>query len=145
MQNWHERLEGSSRANLFKNITQFKLQPYLENINVCKYMQAVSKLRMSSHRLAIESGRLTRPARIPVDERKCTHCELVEDEYHFVLECNIYSELRNRYIPKYFWRRPSMLKFTELMNTSNIKILRNLSIYIFHAFKYRTEQLYVNR
>ena len=145
MQNWRERLEESSRANFFKNITHFKLQPYLENINVCKYMQAVSKLRMSSHRLAIESGRWTRPARIPVDERKCTLCEVLEDEYHFVLECSIYTELRNKYIPKYFWRRPSMFKFIELMNTSNMKILRNQSIFIYHAFKCRAEQLYVIR
>ena len=108
-------------------------------------MQAVSKLRMSSQRLAIESGRWTGPARIPVDERKCTHCELLEDEYHFILECNIYAELhvRNKYIPKYFWRRPSLFKFIELMNT--MKILRNLSIFIYHAFKCRAEQLYANR
>ena len=38
-----------------------------------------------------------------------------------------------------------MFKFIELMNTSNMKILRNLSIFIYHAFKCRAEQLYVNR
>ena len=39
MQNWRETLEESSRANFFKNVTQFKLQPYLENINVYKYIK----------------------------------------------------------------------------------------------------------
>ena len=38
-----------------------------------------------------------------------------------------------------------MFKFVELLNTTNTKILRNLSTYIFLAFEYRTEQLYANR
>ena len=102
VQNWHERLGGSSRANFYKSISHFQFQPYLENINVCKYMKSVCKLRMSSHRLAIESGRWVRPVRIPIEERKCVYCDLLEDEFHFVLECKCYTELRNRYIPRYF-------------------------------------------
>ena len=107
-------------------------------------MKSVCKLRMSSHRLAIESGRWARPVRIPIEERKCVCCDLLE-EFHFVLECKCYTELRNKYIPRYFFRRPSMFKFVELLNTTNTKILRNLSTYIFLAFEYRTEQLYANR
>ena len=42
---------------------------------------------MSSHRLAIGSGRWTRPNRTPVNERICVECGVVEDEYHFVIEC----------------------------------------------------------
>ena len=145
MQNWRERIDDSSRANFYKTVTQFQFQPYLENINVFKYMQAFSKLRMSSHRLAVESGRWARPARIPIHERTCTNCEVLEDEYHFVIECNRYTELREKYIPRYYWRRPSMFKFVELLNSTNMKLLRNLSIYIFHAFKCCTEQLYENR
>ena len=99
---------------------------------------------MSSHRLAIESGRWTRPNRTPINERICTHCRILGDEYHFVLECNIFIDLRKKYIPKYFRKRPSMF-FIELLNTTNIKMLRNLSLYVYHAFQYRTEQLYVNR
>ena len=46
VQNWRERLEGSSRANFYKSISQFKFQPYLENINVYRYMKVVCKLRV---------------------------------------------------------------------------------------------------
>ena len=101
MQNLSERLEGSSRE-----ISQFQFQPYLENINVYIYMNAVCKLHMSSHRLATESGRWARSARIPIEERKCVYCDLLEDKFHFVLECKCYTELRNKYIPRYFFRRP---------------------------------------
>ena len=100
---------------------------------------------MSSHRLAVESGRWARPARISIHEQKCTNCKVLEDEYHFVIEYNRYTELREKYIPRYYWRRPSMFKFVELLNSTNMKLLRNLSIYIFHEFKCHTEQLYENR
>ena len=38
-----------------------------------------------------------------------------------------------------------MFKFVELLNTTNMKILRNLSLYVYYAFQCQTEQLYVNR
>lgn len=144
MQNWQDRINNSSRANFYKTVMQFQFQPYLEKINVYKYIQALSKLRVSSHRLAIESGRWVRPTRIPVDERKCVNCNILEDEFHFVIECNMYTDLRIKYIPKYYWERPSMYKFVELVNTTNIKLLRNLSVYVCQAFKCRTDLLYGN-
>ena len=97
---------------------------------------------MSSHRLAIESCRLVKPIRLPIEERKCTDCDVLEDEYHLIFECNRYTELRKKYIPKYYWNRPSMFKLAELLNSTNIKLLRNISIYIFQAFKSNTEQVY---
>ena len=58
---------------------------------------ALSRLRMSSHCLAIESG----PTRTPLEERLCDLCNTLEDECHFVLECPAYSEFRCKYIHKY--------------------------------------------
>ena len=69
IQNWQERLDISTRARFYKSFANFQLQPYLEKINVFKYMQALSKLRMSSHRLEVETGRWARPNTITVDER----------------------------------------------------------------------------
>ena len=51
---------------------------------------------MSSHRLAIESGRWVKPIRLPFEERKCTDCNVLEDEYNFIFECNRYTELRKK-------------------------------------------------
>ena len=38
-----------------------------------------------------------------------------------------------------------MFNFVELLNSTAMKLLRNLSKYIFSAIKCRTEQLYENR
>ena len=90
----------------------------------------MTKLRVSAHRLSIESGRWSKTNPTPLSERNCVFCNLLEDEYHFVLEGNLYNTLRKLYIPKYFRTRPNMLKMYELINTGNSKILKNLSIFI---------------
>ena len=100
------------------------MQPYLENLSVFKFCQAFTRLRVSSHRLHIESGRWVQPNRIPVNERLCSFCDVLEDEFHFVLECRQYENLRKQYISKHYCARPSMYKFTELLNSSNKNIVR---------------------
>lgn len=145
IQNWHSRIEESSRAVFYRSFGTFDFQSYLDKINVNKYIHAFCKLRMSSHRLAIESGRWVRPNRIPIDDRKCSLCQVLEDEYHFVIECPLYEELRRKYISKYFWKRPSMYKFVELINSQNASCLRKLCIFIYQAFKLRTDILYRNQ
>ena len=94
IQNRQARLKTSSRAVLYKSIAIFQMQPYLEQINIRKFCQAFSRLRMSSNRLEIESGRWARPNSIPWDDRKCNICSVLEDELHFVLECSRFAELR---------------------------------------------------
>ena len=142
IQNWSSRIHDSSRAISYKHISVFGFNPYLEFVNVKKFRIALSRLRMSSHRLAIESGRWTKPTRTPLEERLCYLCNTLKDECHNVLECPAYSELRCKYIHKYYWKRPSMSKFTELMTTDNKPILQNLACFVQKSFALRNELLY---
>ena len=81
-------------------MSTIQFQPYLQTLNVSTFCNAISKFRMSSHRLEIEAGRWVRVNRVPANERKCTLCNVIENEYHFVIECQRYTELRKKYIPK---------------------------------------------
>ena len=126
----------------YRSIASCQFQPYLEHLTVNKFSQALSKIRVSPHRLEIEAGRWVRPHSTPINDRKCLFCQVFEDEYHFIIECQMYTELRRRYIPIYYYRRPSMLKNLELINTNNVRYLKNLGSFIYHALKTRTEQLY---
>ena len=40
--------------------------------------------------------------------------------------------------------KQNMFKFIELLNTTNRNYLHKLCVYIFHAFKLRTDKLYRN-
>ena len=118
IQNWNSRLVESSRANFYRLFSKFEHQLYLETIKVTKFRISLSKLRLSSHGLEIEVGRWARPNRTPLDQRKCGVCDKVDDEFHFLLECGSYSQIRKKYIKKYFWDRPNMIKLKELMQST---------------------------
>ena len=64
---------------------------------------------MSSHSLEIEAGRWARPNRIPIDQRLCSACEKLEDEYDLVVECILFKDLSKRYISPNFGRDPVCL------------------------------------
>ena len=93
----------------------------------------ISKNRLSSHDLKIETGRHNKTER---KNRICDLCSLndIEDEFHFTLICPIYKDLRLKYSPRFYINNPSMYKFIELLNSSNKKILSNLSLFLCKAF-----------
>ena len=119
IQNWSNRLENSSRALFYRQISNFRMQPYLNLIQLNRFCKSLTKLRVASHRLHIETGRWTKPNSTPLNERTCFTCNVLEDEFHFVLECRLYTDLRKQLIPLYYWKRQNMLKFIELLNTDN--------------------------
>ena len=54
----------------------------------------ICKLRLSSHCLCIETGRYKN---VPLERRICPMCKSdVEDEYHFMLKCPAYNNLRKK-------------------------------------------------
>ena len=66
------------------NTYNLKIQPYLDILTKTKYRKAMSRLKMSSHRLQVESGRWHKPTSIPISERKCTLCNKLEDAFHCI-------------------------------------------------------------
>ena len=62
-----------------------------------EYRKLITKFRISNHCLLIEKGRYLK---IPRENRVCQLCNVVEDEKHFLLECNRNQEARKTYIEK---------------------------------------------
>ena len=98
---------------------------------------ALTKLRLSSHHLMIEKGRWNG---INYVERKCNLCNDLEDEYHFVMCCVKYYDLRKRYLPKDLINNPSMFKFISLLNSQDLVLLKKLGLFIHNALKKHREE-----
>ena len=79
-----------------------------------------------THNLNIEEGRYRNEARPQIICNLCDKRD-IEDEFHFIFVCSIYSNIRSKYIKKYFFQRPSMFKFIELMQSNNVNVLRKLA------------------
>jgi hypothetical protein len=124
---WLVELQSSSKyISYVEYKTIFAHEPYLVNIKSYQHRRALSCLRLSSHKLEIEVGRYNPPK--PRDRRHCRVCDTgdIEDEFHFILVCPKYVTLRRKLIPRYFWHRPNMGKFIDLMTRDdlNIKLAR---------------------
>ena len=53
----------------------------------------------------------------------------------------VFQGFRKCLIKAYYWKKPSMYKFIQLMSTNNLTELRNLGKYIFRALKLRSDLL----
>ena len=89
--------------------------------------------------IGLKSKQGVGPNKTPLDDRKRIICNVLEDKCHFDLECSLYLNLRTQYINKFFWKRPSMVKFIELVGTKNVHVLKKLSNCIEKAFKLRQD------
>ena len=67
--------------------TDYELEKYLTVDLSQNMMREIARLRTSTHKLAIETGRYQRPVG-PSNERLCKICNTgqVEDEIHFVTQ-----------------------------------------------------------
>ena len=132
-QTWYASINNSTRLqtyNLFKHI--FKQEEYLDFIKEKKFRVALTKFRTSAHELEIERGRYTNIAR---ERRLCNHCSCrqVENEYHFLLICKKYTDLRSKYIKRYYYTWPTIQKFTNLMSENSKTTVRNIAKFICFA------------
>lgn len=144
IQTWNAEINQSTRSIFYRNIADFKYQDYLDAVKVKKFRNALSRLRVSSHRLEVETGRWNRPQRIEYVERKCRICNKLEDEFHFVFECSAFESIRKTYISRYFRVRPNMFKCIELFTSSNSKNINKLASYVYRAFEKRNFLWYNN-
>ena len=74
----------------YNTICSFNFQYYLDNLNAKSFRVAVSRLRVSSHRLEVEKGRCKTPP-VPYNNRLCNTCicQVLDDEFHFLFECQL--------------------------------------------------------
>ena len=101
-----------------------------------------TKFRLSSHKFLIERARWHKTV-IPYHERTCTLCNQhdIQDEYNVALICEYFNNIREKYIKSYYYNRPSMIKFIELMNTPNSKKRFIMMLFLKIAFKLYAETL----
>ena len=88
------------------------------------FRTAFTRLRLSSHRLRIETGRWTRT---PKEERLCQCGEAIQTEKHVICDCILVSHIRESY-------NCTITNFEEFMTTEKSKqqlamVLRILGFY----------------
>ena len=134
-QEWNANIQGTSDNRLYKYLkSDFSFENYL-NLPNLHLRNSLSKLRLSSHLFNVERGRWNN---LPLMNRVCDLCNVLEDEFHVFIECPRYKRFRDLYIPASIVKKPSMLSFIQFLkcgkDTDLIK-LGKLSARIFKEHK----------
>ena len=143
---WEEFISNTTVNNKLRTYAKFKKCFEMENYVIAfglSKRKMFTKLRISSHSLAIEKGR---HSKIPKSNdivcdfcgfkrnecscksfkynRLCQACNVIEDEYHFLLKCSIYQICRDSFLESlksflvFDFNNLNKL-FVELMGTLN--------------------------
>ena len=109
---WKSELESDDRrkencGNKLRTYRTFKsefgVEQYLLKCNNMINRKNISRLRLSSHKLHIETGRMiSGKSRLKAEDRLCKHCDKneCEDELHFILNCPLYKNERSSLLHK---------------------------------------------
>ena len=117
----------------------FVTERYLNFQIIKSHRQALSRLRCFSHMLGlhIEAGR---HKNMLTADRLCVFCEeldiiVLEDEYHFLMLCPAYTDLRSNYL---FIQNTSYSNFIEILTETDENKINKLASFIYHAEKLRS-------
>ena len=118
---WNLRKSLSPKLSYYNSVkTEFKRESYLADSKNFKARSLLTKLRISAHDLNIETGRYTNT---PRDERTCEWCKIVlstnivEDELHFLLHCDLYNS-----------HRQTIIANNHTLNSSITQVINNVPV-----------------
>ena len=132
---------------LFKTIDNYKCEDYLHQVTNTPHRIALTKLRLSNHKLAIETGRYSRPFKKPA-ERICPICKIEMEEECLIFEiyalltrkkrCSLLDYLKKEYRIKISRMLPNKI-FMFLINppSGNSKIQKLIAKHVFECFEKR--------
>ena len=142
--NWVVNLQNSSKLAIYASFKgSFSRENYIVNLKPRKLLMYLARFRTSNHNLEIEIGRHRDKL---LSERLCKFCEkmgdiVIEDELHFLLSCEMYSELRKTLLPCIAQHKVNFDLFIELMSTTDVHIVRQLAVFVYEGFVLRKKRL----
>ena len=147
-QNWLSTIRNNEKSTklrtyrLIKN--DYRIESHLLYVENKKHQRALTRLRVSSHKLHIELCRHVRPA-IPPTDRLCQFCNSreIDDEVHFLINCEFHGEKRNsmlvdiNHLCCLDWNSSPQNKFECIMKSKNKSVLAAIAKFVYNGFKRR--------
>ena len=115
---WKKAMEKKPKLRTYQTLKdKLVLEEYLKINTNAKGRQIATSIRTGSNNLRIETGRWTRPKE-KIEDRLCMECMngSIEDEKHFLIECEIYDDLREKMYRQIEIETNDIVKFDLLTN-----------------------------
>ena len=144
---WLKNINNTSACPKLRTYCLYKSKFIQEKYFTCmrerKHMIALARFRTSSHNLHIEVGRHTSPI-TPLEKRICKFCNsrAIDDEVHFILDCNFHSTERSVFLNTASNIIPfsNVTKhdiFAKIMSCNSPILLNALGKFVYNGFQKR--------
>jgi len=146
---WSDSQKNSVHGKKLRTYRRFKVkfdrEKYLDIVKDKPLKQAITKFRVSDHKLMIEVGR---HKNIPLEERLCPFCKQeVEDECHFLLVCHMYNDQRKKLLDYISSKSPLFQnlsipdQFLWLMSSHDSDVILSVGEFIYKGMQHRQTSL----
>ena len=131
---WKINIKKSSKLGTYSSLkSSFCAESYLFTIKNENKRKSLARLRISAHTLEIERGRFNKLKR---EEWLCKTCLKIEDEPHFLLDCNLFK-INNDKIRLFMERDVPNFNFMDIKQQFVfLMINEDIKYYIFYK-RYR--------
>ena len=131
-QNQHDKITSKARFTTYNSFKEdHNRESYLENINITKFRRTLTRARFG-----IIDIRINAKYTNPEASTQCPFCDEDETEEHIFFKCPIYTELREKYLERY-WISLKAITVKDLLGSQFQVIQQKVSLFIFHAMKRR--------
>ena len=114
-----DKIDNNSKLYLYSKLKTGSDQPEYLMLNNFNSRRLLTKFRISDHNLEVELGRYRN---IPREQRTCKVCNTLDDEFHFLLNCQINKDIRINFINKIININPN---FNQLASLDKILFILN--------------------
>jgi hypothetical protein len=146
---WQEEIDNMPKLRTYRKIKLNRdAEHYVEHNHNRRQRSLLAKLRIGNLPINIEKGR---HKNLPLDERTCPRCTTeIEDEKHFLLNCQLYTQLRTDLVQTFADKTGENLDNystdEQLYLLLNIKsTIKLVASYVEEAFRERTKYEQNNR
>ena len=136
-QEWTSHIQDSNRFDLYRAFGLFHCIPTYVSLDMDRYLKRmVTMFRFGISDLFVHQYRYRNHNE---SDLTCPLCKsAIENEVHFVLCCPALSNLRKQLIPPKYYRQPSQFRLTLLIASTNELTVKDLAIYLYKSFKFRS-------
>ena len=128
---WYSKISTSDRFSTYKvfKVTHQK-EKYLDSKTIKKFRDALIKLRLEIREIGVNK----RYHPTNTVSQNCPFCRnTLENEYHVLFKCPLYSDIRLKYIPTL----TGGLSLKSVLTDHTSDNMRNIAMFIFYALRRR--------
>ena len=140
IQSWASDVKDISKLRTYCIFKEGRKEESYLSVDIPRRLKKqIARFRTGSHNLEIEVGRHNK---IALDDRVCKHCRdncnrsVIEDEFHVLLECPKYEDIREFYIRKHCVN-VNIRSFVAVMSSEDKECIVDLANFIYSMFKRR--------